>query len=187
MKPFAWTPAGNPTTTSPSRIAEPSTSRSRSTSHAGTGEVELVVAVDPGQLGGLAAEQRDAGLATNISRTLGTSSATSSSEIRFAARSRGGRAVGAVVSTSLMRCAARSAPQARRCAPLAREDQLRPDAVGRGREQLAVVERVDPGEGARPAAPVDSTAARSRSTTESAVARDTPATRTSVPPPVGRV
>ena len=59
----------------------------------------------------------------------------------------------------------------------AREHELRADAVGGGREQAPLVERVEPGEGAeRPrAGRVDSTAARSRLDHASAAASETPA------------
>ena len=74
-----------------------------------------------------------------------------------------------------MQCAARSAPQSRSAAARAGEHQLRADAVGRGGEQAPLVERMQPGEGAEPGRAVDSTAARSRSTTASAAASETPA------------
>ena len=61
-------------------------------------------------------------------------------------------------------------------AALAREDELRPDRVGRGGEEAVAVQRMEPRERAeRRVAPVDSTAARSRSTTASAFAIETPA------------
>ena len=61
-------------------------------------------------------------------------------------------------------------------AALPRDDQLRADAVGGGRDEAAVTERVECRELPESAsAPVDSTAARSRSTTASAVASETPA------------
>ena len=68
MKPFAWIPFdAKPRTTSPGRQREPSTSRSRvDDPDARAGEVELLVAVDAGQLGGLAADERAAGLAADL-------------------------------------------------------------------------------------------------------------------------
>jgi len=62
-----------------------------------------------------------------------------------------------------------AAPAQRARAPV--EQELRADAVGRSREQPALVEREEP----RELAPVDSTAARSRPTTAFAVSSDTPA------------
>jgi hypothetical protein len=61
----------------------------------------------------------------------------------------------------------------------AREDELRPDAVGRGGEQQPLVQRIEPGEPpnapSTPAVRVDSTASRSRWTTSPAAASETPA------------
>ena len=71
-------------------------------------------------------------------------------------------------------------------APLAREDQLRSDRVGGGREQAPLVERVQAGERAEARAPVDSTAARSLSTMASAAASETPAASYVLPSTEGR-
>ena len=70
MNPFAWRPfEGRPRTASPASQREPST-RSALADEADhrPGEVELVVAVDPGQLGRLAAEDRAAGFAADRGR-----------------------------------------------------------------------------------------------------------------------
>ena len=56
-----------------------------------------------------------------------------------------------------------------------REDQLRADAVGGGGEDAPVVEPAEPRERAEARRPVDSTAARRRSTTASPFAIETPA------------
>ena len=67
MNPFAWTPFdGNPTTASPAfdarAVDDPV---ALDDADARPGEVELVLAVDPGQLGRLAADERDACLAAH--------------------------------------------------------------------------------------------------------------------------
>jgi hypothetical protein len=66
-------------------------------------------------------------------------------------------------------------PARAQLAALARQDQLRADAVGGGCEEAPVAERCSPANAPKPCAPVDSTAARSRATTDSAVASETPA------------
>ncbi len=74
-----------------------------------------------------------------------------------------------------MQWAAMSAPQLRR-RPRARATiGFVPIESIEAARQPSLVERVEPGEGAEAVAPVDSTAARSRSTTASAVASETPA------------
>ena len=72
MNPFACTPAeAKPITASPAATVLPSTSSSRSTMPTQVaGEVELALAVDAGQLGGLAADERDAGLAADLGGAL---------------------------------------------------------------------------------------------------------------------
>ena len=120
---------------------------------AGPGEVELVVAVDPGQLGGLAAEQCDAGGAADLGGTFDqlrdlvqrdpVRGDVVEEEERVGARRQH------VVDAVRREVGAAGAQRA----ALAREDQLRPDAVGRGREQAPVVERVEPGERAEAGGP----------------------------------
>ena len=72
MKPFAWTPAdGSPTTKSPATTCRAvDHAVALDDAHAGAGEVELALPVDARQLGGLAADQRHAGRATDLRRAL---------------------------------------------------------------------------------------------------------------------
>ena len=178
MKPFACTPAeGKPITASPASIARAVDSRSRSTIPTQVpAKSSSLVPVDPGKLGRLAADQRDSRLAADLGRTLDelrnlleidpVGGDVVEEDERVGARRRDVvDAVGGEVG------AAGAQPPAR-----AREDQLRPDRVGGSGEKPLVVERMEARRTRRsPVAPVDSAAARSRSTTASPVASETPA------------
>ncbi len=137
MKPFAWTPAdGKPTTPSPASIVEPSSGSSTTPTHV-PGEVELAVAVDAGQLGRLAADERDARFAADLRRPfdelchLGEIDLRSGDVVEEDERlgARRDHVVDAVRREVGAAGAQRAAPP--------REDELRPDAVGRGREEAA--------------------------------------------------
>ena len=147
--------------------------------HDRAAEVELLVAVDPRQLGRLAAEDRAAGGAADVGGAL--------DELRDLLRV--DRVRGDVVEEEERLGARRqdvvdpvrgevgAAPA--ELPGAARQHELRADGVGRGGEQAPLVDREEPGE--RAEAPttagvrVESTAARRRSTTASAVASETPA------------
>ena len=115
---------------------------------AGAGEVELLVAVDPGQLGGLAADERAAGGAADFRGTLDELG----DELRL------DLVRGDVVEEEeRLRAAGRDVVDAVRgevgAGPLqlsrsALEHELRPDAVGRGGEDAVLVEREQAGEAA---------------------------------------
>ena len=90
----------------------------------------------PGQLGGLAADERDAGLAADLGGALdelGDGLEVDAVRRDVVEEEAAGRR--RVVITSLMQCAARSAPHARSAPRSPREDELRPDRVGRGGEE----------------------------------------------------
>ena len=114
---------------------------------AGAGEVELAVAVDPGELRRLAADERDAGRAADLGGSLDELGDLVELDRRrrdvveqHQRRGAGGQDVVDAVRGEI--AAAVGEPSA-----LPREHQLRPDAVGRGGEQAPVVERVEPREG----------------------------------------
>ena len=177
MKPFAWTPAeGKPSTTSPASMRRAVDQRvAVDDADARRGEVELALAVHVRHLGGLAADQRDARRAADLRGAL--------DQLRHLLELDPGggdvveqdEGVGAagddVVDAVRRHVGAAVAEQAAG----AGDHRLRADGVGRGGEEPMLVERVEGGEGAEALAPVDSTAARSRSTTAPAVASETPA------------
>ena len=112
------------------------------------GEVELVVPVDPGKLCGLAADERDSGVAADLRRALDElghllevdpvrGDVVEEEERIGAARQDVVDAVRGEVGAAVAERAAG-----------AREDQLRADRVRRGGQQAGLVERVQPGEGA---------------------------------------
>ena len=111
---------------------------------AGAGEVELAVAVDPGELGRLAPDEGDAGRAADLGgafdelRDLVEVDRRSRDVVEQ--HQRGGARRQDVVD------AVRSEIPAAvgELSALPREHQLRPDPVGRGREQPPVVERMEP-------------------------------------------
>ena len=156
--------------------AEPSSGSSVDDPDARRGEIELALAVDAGHLGGLAADERDAGLAANLRGALDQlrdllqvdmpgGDIVEEDQRLGAARDHVVDAVRRHVGAAVAECAARAG-----------DDRLRPDRVGRGGEEAAVAERMERREMRRsPCAPVDSTAARRRSTTAVAVASETPA------------
>ena len=142
---------------------------------AGPGEVELVVAIDPGELGSLAADQGATGRAANLGgavdklRNLLEVDAVRREVVEEEQRICAGRddVVDAVSGQIGAAVAQRAA--------LASDDQLRPDRVGRRGEQPPSSMGWSPAKAPKPVAPVDSTAARRRSTRASAVASETPA------------
>ena len=152
MKPFAWTPAdGSPTIASPSSMREPSTTQvALDDPDARAREVELVLAVDPRKLRRLAADERAAGGAADLGEAL--------DELRdllevdpvrgdvVEEEERLGAARQDVVDA--VRAEVRAAAAER--AALPREDQLRPDRVGRRCEEPRAVERMEAGERAEP-------------------------------------
>ena len=153
MKPFACTPAdGRPTIDVAGLDLRAVDQRvALDDADARAGEVELVLAVDARQLGRLAADERAAGSAADLGRAL--------DELRDLLEVDAVR--GDVVEQHQRLGAARDhvvdavrreigAAVAKRAA-LAREDQLRPDRVGRRGEQAPVVERVHAGERAEAA------------------------------------
>ena len=156
---------------------EPSITRSRSTmpTHVPAKSSSLV-AVDAGQLGRLAADERArpprGRPRPRPRRARRPARARSGSRRRSRAGTAGRRRV---VITSLMQCAARSAPQAR-SAPRSRATiELRPDESVEAASSRRSSSGWSPAKAPKPVAPVDSTAARSRSTMPSAVASETPA------------
>ena len=93
--------------------------------------------------------ERDARRAADLCRALDELGDLLELDARSRRRSRAASSGSAPqVMTSLMQCAARSAPQLRSAAAGARDHQLRPDAVGRGGEQPPLVQRVEAREGA---------------------------------------
>src|SRR5581483_2434632 len=120
---------------------------------AGTCEVELAVAVDARELGRLAADERAARLAADLRRALDEFGHLLELDSRR----------GDVVEQEERACARRQhvvdavrsevAPTVAQPSALAREDQLRPDRVGRGGEEPAPVERIEPRERAEAARP----------------------------------
>ena len=150
MKPFAWTPAdGKPehevALLDARAVDQPV---ALDDADAGAREVELVVAVDAGQLGGLAAEEHAARGAADLGRAL-----DELGHLLGLDRVRGDvveqeERVGAGREHVVDAVRGEVGPARAQAAALAREDQLRADAVGRGGEQAPVVERVEAGEGA---------------------------------------
>ncbi len=142
------------------------------------GEVELVLAVDARQLGRLAADQRAAGLAADLGRALDElgdlleldpvrGDVVEEKERLGAARDHVVDAVRGQVGA-----ASRAARPARARIGFVPTPSVEPRAgAGRRAEEPGEGERAEPSR----ARPVDSTAARSRSTTASAVASETPA------------
>ena len=111
-----------------------------------SGEVELALGVDAGQLGGLPADERDTRLAADPRRALDELGDLVEMDLVrgdvVEQHQRLGAAGGDVVDAVRGEVGAAVAqPSAR-----ARDDQLRPDAVGRGGEQALGVERMQPGE-----------------------------------------
>jgi hypothetical protein len=142
---------------------------------AGAREVELSLGIDARQLGRLPADERDARVAAHGRGALDEFGhlleldrvRCDVVEQHQRLRAAGGDVVDAVRS-EVGTAGAQSAA-------LPREDQLRADAVGGAARKRPSPSGCRPANAPKPCAPVDSTAARSRSTTESAVASDTPA------------
>ena len=139
------------------------------------GEVELVVLVDPGKLCRLPADERDAGVAADLRRALDElcdllevdpvrGDVVEEEERIGAARQDVVDAVRGEVGAAVAKRAAR-----------AREDQLGADGVRGGGQQAVSSSGCSPANAPKPVAPVDSTAARRRSTMASPVANETPA------------
>ena len=177
MKPFAWIPAeGKPRTTSPGRQREPSiTSVGVDDPDARAGEVELLLAVDAGQLGGLAADERAAGLATD-----GGGAVDELRDLLEIDPVRGDvveqeEGLAPVVITSLMQCAARSTPHQRSAPARRARTSFEPTPSVEAARKRPSPRGWSPAKAPKPVAPVDSTAVRSRSTTDSATANETPA------------
>ena len=150
-KPFACSPDdGSPSTTSPAATREPSTSRSRVTSPTQVpAKSSSPVAVDARHLRGLAAEQRAARLAADLRGAL-----DERGDVVEVERSRRDvveeeQRLGAGRQHVVHAVRGEVAAGVAQPPGLAREDELRPDAVGRGREQALVVEREEPGEPAQ--------------------------------------
>ena len=148
VKPFACTPAdGKPTIASPAStlraVHEP---LALDDSDAGAGEVELSLAVDAGQLGGLAADERapcgaaHLGCAFDELGDLLEVDAVGRDVVEQ--QQRVGAARDHVVDAVRGEIGAAVAQRA----AFARDDQLRSDRVGGRGEQTLVVERVEPGE-----------------------------------------
>ena len=150
VKPFACRPAdAKPTTASPASIVEPSIRSRRSTTPTQVpAKSSSPARVDAGQLGGLAADERDARGATDLGRAVDQLGdffeldrvRGDVVEQHQRIRAAGGDVVDAVRGQV---GAAVAQPPAR-----AGEDELRADAVGRGGEEAALVERVQAREGA---------------------------------------
>ncbi len=168
-------------TTSPSATREPSiTAVAVDDADGSAAEVDLVLAVDPGQLCRLATEDRAPGCATHVRRTLDQLrdlldvDRVGGDVVEEEQRLGAGRE-DVVDAMSREVGAAPAQP-----AGAAAEHELRSDRVRRGGQQAAVVDREEPGERAERACDSrgrrsTATAARSRSTIASAVASDTPA------------
>ena len=110
---------------------------------AGAGEVELAVAVDPGKLGRLAADERDAGCAADLGGSFDELRDLVEVDRRrrdvveqHQRRGAGGQDVVDAVRGEIPATVGE-------LSALAREHQLRPDPVGRGGEQAPVVERLE--------------------------------------------
>jgi hypothetical protein len=120
---------------------------------AGSGEVELLLLVDARELGGLAPDESDAGLAADVGRAL--DELDDLLELDPARRDVieedervGARRDHVVDAVRGDVGAARAQPS-----PLAGQDQLRPDRVGRRREEPFLVERMQAGEPPEPRCP----------------------------------
>ena len=110
------------------------------------GEVELALAVDPGELGGLAADERNAGVAADLGRALDELGHVLEQQVArrdvVEQDQRVGPAGGDVVDA--VRCHVGAAvPQ---CAAWLRDHRLRPDRVHRRGEQPPAADRMQPGE-----------------------------------------
>ena len=185
-KPFAWRPVeASPTIASPARAADPSSSRSRSTTPTQKpGEVELVRLHEPRVLGGLAADERAAGLAAAGGDALDELRDLRRDRAARPRRSRGRTSGSAPLqTTSSAHIATRSRPIVSNRPERRRDRGLRADAVGRRRRAPArgspagsrPPRRTRRGRRGPPGRRVDSTAARISSTARSPASTSTPA------------
>ena len=144
---------------------------------AGAGEVELALAVDAGQLGRLAADERDAGRAADLGGALDELGDLLEVGSRSRRRSRAASAASAPQVSDVVDAvrgevgAAVAQPAALRARASASCRRRRSTRRAGGRRRAGAGPRTR----RSPCAPVDSTAARRRSTTDSAVASETPA------------